>query len=70
MALPGIQDAVARIIHALESQEHVLVYSDFDADGVTSAVILKEALARLELKIFLRFFPVGLKTDTVFILAA
>ncbi len=57
MALPGIQDAVARIIHALESQEHVLVYSDFDADGVTSAVILKEALARVGIESISVFFP-------------
>ncbi len=42
--LPGINSAVKRLIAAIKSREHVLIYSDFDADGVTSAVILKEAL--------------------------
>lgn len=57
MALPGIKDGVARIIHAVESQEHVLIYSDFDADGVTSAVILNDALASAGVRNVSVFFP-------------
>lgn len=61
MALPGIEEAVTRIGRAVESQEHVLVYSDFDADGVTSAVILKEALEQTGLRHISVFFPCRFK---------
>ena len=44
--LPGIEQAIDRIGLAIDTNEHVLIYSDFDADGVTSAAILKEALER------------------------
>lgn len=42
--LPGIGKGIDRIISAIDTNEGILIYSDFDADGVTSAVILKEAL--------------------------
>ena len=36
--------AVARIRQAIENYEQILVYGDYDADGMTSASIVKEAL--------------------------
>ncbi|MBP8621057.1 MAG: DHH family phosphoesterase [Firmicutes bacterium] len=42
--LPGIGKGIDRISSAIDANEGILIYSDFDADGVTSAVILKEAL--------------------------
>ena len=45
--LPDMEKAVARIARALTDGETVIVYGDFDADGVTSTVLLVEALRSL-----------------------
>lgn len=42
--LAGMSAAVERILAALDNDELVIVYGDFDADGVTSTVLLLEAL--------------------------
>ena len=42
--LPDMDKAVARIEQAIRNDERVIVYGDFDADGVTSTVLLTEAL--------------------------
>lgn len=39
--------ALKRIQHAIETREHITVFGDFDADGVTSAALLTRALRRL-----------------------
>ena len=45
--LPDMDKAVARIRQAIENEELIVVYGDFDADGVTSTVLLTEALRGL-----------------------
>lgn len=45
-ALPGIEKAAKRLVAALESGEPVVVYGDYDADGVTSTSLLFGYLAR------------------------
>ncbi len=57
ISLPGIEESVHRLGQAVGSQEHVLVYSDFDADGITSAVILKEVLEFAGIRNVTVFFP-------------
>jgi single-stranded-DNA-specific exonuclease len=47
--LPDMEKAVARIGQAIEREETIVVYGDFDADGVTSTVLLTEALRGLGL---------------------
>ena len=42
--MAGMQAAVDRILQALDDEELVIVYGDFDADGVTSTVLMLEAL--------------------------
>ena len=42
--LPDMDKAVARIEQAISNNERIVVYGDFDADGVTSTVLLTEAL--------------------------
>lgn len=42
--LPGMREAVERIKRAVEKGEKVLVYGDYDADGVTASVVMAEAL--------------------------
>jgi len=45
--LPDMERAVARIKQAVTAGETIVVYGDFDADGVTSSVLLVEALRGL-----------------------
>lgn len=45
--MPDMEKAVARIEQAIANDETIFVYGDFDADGVTSTVLLIEALRGL-----------------------
>lgn len=45
--LPGLKDAVLRICRALENREPILLIGDYDVDGITSTVIVKQNLTRL-----------------------
>ncbi len=53
--LHDMDKAVARIRQAIENYEQILVYGDYDADGMTSASIMKEALEMLgaEVQVYL-----------------
>jgi len=42
--LADMDKAVARLQQAIEQEQSIVVYGDFDADGVTSTVLLTEAL--------------------------
>lgn len=42
--LRGMEEAVKRIYQAIKNQEKILVYGDYDADGVTSTTIMVKAL--------------------------
>ncbi len=45
--LQDMDKAVARIQQAIANDERIIIYGDFDADGVTSTVLLVEALRGL-----------------------
>ncbi|MBY5034921.1 single-stranded-DNA-specific exonuclease RecJ [Streptococcus gallolyticus] len=45
--LHNMDKAVGRIRAAIENYEQILIYGDYDADGMTSASILKETLEEL-----------------------
>ncbi len=47
--LPDIYKACARVRKALERKEKVLIFSDYDADGITSLALLKAAFDKLHL---------------------
>jgi len=47
--LPDMEKAVARIEEAIARDERIIVYGDFDADGVTATVLLVQALRGLGL---------------------
>ena len=53
--LHDMDKAVTRIRQAIENYEQILVYGDYDADGMTSASIMKEALEMLgaEVQVYL-----------------
>ncbi|RIK58080.1 MAG: single-stranded-DNA-specific exonuclease RecJ [Chloroflexi bacterium] len=42
--LPDMEPAVARLLQAIERQETICVYGDFDADGVAATALLVSAL--------------------------
>src|SRR5437868_3511009 len=43
----GMQDAVARVLRAIDAGEKILVYGDYDVDGTTGTVVLRRALSLL-----------------------
>lgn len=43
--MPDMEVAVDRIIKAIENQEKVIIYGDYDVDGITSITVLKKFLA-------------------------
>lgn len=42
--MPDMEKAVQRIIKALEKNEKILIYGDYDVDGITSITVLKKFL--------------------------
>lgn len=48
--LPGVGPAVARIRQAIAREEAILVYGDYDVDGVTACALLLRVLERLGAK--------------------
>ncbi|MBI3290653.1 single-stranded-DNA-specific exonuclease RecJ, partial [Candidatus Falkowbacteria bacterium] len=52
-----MQKAVARILKAIENKEKIVVYGDYDADGVCSSVIMVESLKALggEVEIYIPY---------------
>ena len=43
--MPDMEVAVNRIIKAIENKEKVIIYGDYDVDGITSTTVLKQFLA-------------------------
>ena len=41
---PDMEIAVKRIIKAIQNNEKVLIYGDYDVDGITSTTVLKKFL--------------------------
>lgn len=73
-SIEGIAAAVARIEQAADNQEKVIIYGDYDVDGICSVVILQECLqaigCRVEYYVPDRFEEgYGLNQDAVVCLA-
>ena len=45
--LKGIKEAVKRIEKAIKENEEIVIYGDYDVDGITSIVVLKSVLEKL-----------------------
>ncbi|MDR1655222.1 MAG: single-stranded-DNA-specific exonuclease RecJ [Treponema sp.] len=56
--LPGMEDAVDRILAAKEEEEKVLIFGDRDVDGITSTTLLADYLSELGIDLSWRL-PVG-----------
>ncbi|MDR2746245.1 MAG: single-stranded-DNA-specific exonuclease RecJ [Treponema sp.] len=69
--LPGMEDAVSRILSAREEGERVLVFGDKDVDGITSTVLVFEYLSALGIDVRWQIFqgkagePFGLSDRVV-----
>jgi single-stranded-DNA-specific exonuclease len=48
--LLGMDDAIKRILRAIENDEKILVYGDYDVDGTTGTVVMRKALKFLGAK--------------------
>ena len=59
--LHDMDKAVERIRRAIEDYEQILIYGDYDADGMTSASIMKETLEQMgaEVQVYLRCYRDG-----------
>ena len=55
--IKNLDRAAARIQKAILDQENIILYGDVDPDGVTSVVILKEAIEALGGKVARYYFP-------------
>lgn len=49
--------AVARILEAIERGEKICVYSDYDADGIPGAVVLRDFFQKIGYKNFINYIP-------------
>ena len=48
--LPNMEAAVMRILAALDRRERIVIFGDYDVDGVTSLALLAEIVSRLRLR--------------------
>ena len=49
--LDGMKDAVDRILYAIQKKERILIYGDYDADGVSATSILVRYFRTLDLQV-------------------
>ena len=42
--LPGMREAVDRIKRAVQDKEKILIYGDYDVDGVTASTVMEDTL--------------------------
>src|ERR1035437_1544118 len=67
----GMDIAVKRILDAIENKEKIVIYSDYDADGIPGAVILHDFFKKINYENFTNYIPhrvlegFGLNDDAV-----
>ena len=52
--LPGIEKALKRIQKAIDNKERIIIFGDYDVDGITGTAILFDILKRLNAKVSFR----------------
>ena len=51
--LPGMAKAVARIVRAIDKKEKIVIYGDYDIDGLSSSALLYDAFMTMGVKVSL-----------------
>ena len=49
--MPDMKKAVKRIIEAINNKEKIIIYGDYDVDGITSITVLKSFLDEIGIKV-------------------
>ncbi len=55
--LKDMERACVRIFKAIEAKEKIVIYSDYDCDGIPAAVIMHDFLKKIEYENFLVYIP-------------
>ncbi len=55
--LHGMEKTVDRIIKAIKSEEKIVIYSDYDADGLSAATVFYDFFDKIGYKNFLNYIP-------------
>ena len=55
--LPDMEKAVARLVTAHEKQEHIMIYGDYDIDGLTATTVLLDAFGSFGFEYVEAFIP-------------
>ena len=63
--LHDMDKAVTRILRAIQENEVVVIFSDYDCDGIPGAVVLHDFLRRSVLTIFIIIFLIVIMTVLV-----
>ena len=53
----GMEKAVARILEAIKKEEHIVIYSDYDCDGVPGGVVLHDFFRKISYEHFSNYIP-------------
>lgn len=75
-AIPGVRDAADKIVEAIRNDRKIIIYADYDVDGVCALTVLSEALRLAGAKHVVPYIPhrieegYGLNADAVRTLAA
>ncbi len=56
-SMPNLEFAVARFQKAIEQKEKILIYADYDCDGIPGAVILSDLLTKIGYEDFSVYIP-------------
>ena len=51
MSLPGMKKAVSRLKKAIDKKENIIIFGDYDADGVISSSLIYNFLKKLNLSV-------------------
>ena len=57
LLLPDMEKARDRVIKAIQDNEHIVVFSDYDADGIPGAVVLSDFFKRIGFKNISFYIP-------------
>lgn len=66
-----MEKAVMRILEAIKKEEHIVIYGDYDCDGIPGSVVLHDFFAKIAYPHFSNYIPhrhhegYGLNTDAI-----